>query len=213
MKIIKKGLAVLLCMIIMLGAASIAANAGTISMPYIWGDINVNRKVDLSDIVALREHIMNLDYYYETAHMRCDLNFDGYVNLADIVILRRIIFTEHAAPRIPLVDDGTITQIKQDWVAKYTEVNIDEIWIEPYGSYNDAVAVVLSDSYHMSTDNIWQDKIDGVAFTYFSGDEIKVWKNGDFYTLRTAYESGLITKGDLLTIAYARRVSQLTYYS
>ena len=57
----------------------------------IVGDINVDRTVDVADIVSLANIILTEDDVYNEAY---DLNNDGYVDVADLVTLANIVLTQ-----------------------------------------------------------------------------------------------------------------------
>jgi hypothetical protein len=89
-------------------------------------------------------------------------------------------------------------QIKQDfadnWGASVESVKIYKY----YGTYNESVVIMVQSG---ALPTPWQDNIDGVIFKYNDGHPIIVWKSGQFYELREAYENDLLSKKDLQSIA------------
>lgn len=68
-----------------------------------------------------------------------------------------------------------------------------------YGTYNECV-VMMIDGYRGFTAAIRSETIAGIVFLYSSGQGFEIWRNGDFYNLKSAYEKGLLTKSDIETI-------------
>jgi len=89
-------------------------------------------------------------------------------------------------------------QIKQDfadsWGASLESVKIHKY----YGTYNESVVIMMQSG---ALPTPWQDDIDGVTFKYNDGHPIIVWKGGQFYELREAYENLFLSKKDLQIIA------------
>lgn len=73
-------------------------------------------------------------------------------------------------------------------------------WVEYcYGVYGDCVPVMMEGwiTTHAERD----DEIGNVVIHYRDGSSIDVWNNGEFYSLREAYEQGFLTEDDLKKIA------------
>jgi hypothetical protein len=43
----------------------------------------------------------------------------------------------------------------------------------------------------------WSEEVAGYEIEYFYGNRIRVWNNGDFYTLPVAYEQELLTEQNM----------------
>ncbi|MCL2088069.1 MAG: hypothetical protein FWH14_01165 [Oscillospiraceae bacterium] len=86
---------------------------------------------------------------------------------------------------------------------RYPDATTDNVQIiHYYGTYNDAVAVMITDVFHDYTANLWHESVVNIRFYYGNGNHIKIWKDGVFYRLEAAYEQGILTKNDLRSIAY-----------
>ena len=81
--------------------------------------------------------------------------------------------------------------------------------------YNDCVAVMMVSAYDVYFDEPWEETVAGVLFRYSNGNRIHLWKIGNsdelmtgildtgrFYELQEAYDLGLLTEDDLISIAY-----------
>ena len=205
----KKVFAIVLCMTMLMSAFSMSANAS--ARVYLHGDIDLDGKVDVSDVIALRGNLRS--WYNDNVGYLSDLDLDGKIDISDVVLLRKAIFGEHAEPLIPPTDDETKEQMVRDLINKYPEVvNWGDVRVgQSYGKYDDYVACTMYYS-HLSADVIWVDIIDGVAFYYLCGDTVMVWKNSDFFSIRYAYEQGWITKEELRDIAYAYRALNVRFW-
>ena len=87
MKKVKRGISIFLCvamLLALLSAGSAAASGNKL------GDIDLDGKVDVSDVVMLRMFIFNMPSDFEI-RMRCDVNSDGRVDISDVIFLRNII--------------------------------------------------------------------------------------------------------------------------
>ena len=60
----------------------------------IFGDVNIDGSINILDIVAQINHI--LDYYplWESALIAADLNMDGVINIQDIILIVDIIISD-----------------------------------------------------------------------------------------------------------------------
>ena len=55
------------------------------------GDVNGDEKVDLVDLVRMKKHIVGTDILAGENFMAADINKDGYVTAADLVLLKKIL--------------------------------------------------------------------------------------------------------------------------
>lgn len=56
---------------------------------YEKGDININKKVDVSDIVIMNKYLVKLEKFSEQQFFLADINDDGKVNVFDYILIRR----------------------------------------------------------------------------------------------------------------------------
>ena len=98
------------------------------------------------------------------------------------------------------------TEIESAWLKeKGTKLNLDEY--EYYGTYDDAVVFF---SYGMLA-VMWQINVAGVEFSWPTNGNLHVYKAGKFYSLEEAYESGLLTKGNIISISIHHKWYQVKY--
>ena len=56
---------------------------------YEKGDININKKVDVSDIVIMNKYLVKLEKFSEQQFFLADINDDGKVHVFDYILIRR----------------------------------------------------------------------------------------------------------------------------
>ena len=99
-------------------------------------------------------------------------------------------------------------KIKQDYLDFRTKVyhpdaTVDDVRIGTYyGTYGSCVAVMMTDAFSMYTAALETEIIDGVIFHYTSSNKILIWDDGSFYRLQEAFDSGLLTRGNLREIEH-----------
>ncbi|MCH5351475.1 MAG: hypothetical protein J1F39_05870 [Clostridiales bacterium] len=67
-----------------------------------------------------------------------------------------------------------------------------------YGEFNGAHVVMLNGVY---PDALSEETVDGVTFYHSQIKSFDVYKNGKFYTLREAFDNGLLTHDNLVTLS------------
>ena len=87
------------------------------------------------------------------------------------------------------------------FLANTDDTNIAYVFIDGYfGTYNNCIAVIFNDGQWAMPK---QDIVEGIVFGYTGGGRtIKIWDEGNIYELQEAFDSGLINKEDLESIAY-----------
>jgi len=123
----------------------------------------------------------------------------------------------HSAPTedLPTVVDFNDTelgkQIRQDYfnylrdndALPTTFTTMDKVRIKGYyGVYNGYVAVIMDDYGPTALE---ETIIAGILFVHDAGNNIIVWKNGEFYKLQEIYNLSLLTREDILDIANSGR--------
>lgn len=103
-------------------------------------------------------------------------------------------------------------QIRADYLAYIqsqgeTEMTIDDIKIlNHYGTYNGAVVIRIE---RAAFDVVTTIQVGGVDFTFGNSNTALVWKDGQFFELADAYDSGLLTKTNL--DALAKKINHKKY--
>lgn len=90
---------------------------------------------------------------------------------------------------------------KDDFVSKYFTYTVDDISLDYYGEYNGAHIVYISAPCYGYTTAIEERKIDGVKIVYPTGQTLKAYYDGSFYSLEAAFENGFIDHGNLVDIS------------
>lgn len=99
------------------------------------------------------------------------------------------------------------TKIKQDYLDFYTKIRHpdatkdDVMTLSYYGTYKDCVVVKMTDAFTGYVQVITFQTIGGVTISYPDSNTAIAWKNGIFYSLQDAYDTGLLTVDDLIQIA------------
>jgi hypothetical protein len=112
---------------------------------------------------------------------------------------------ERVSPPAPLSEDIK-TKIKQDYLDSCTKIDhpdatVDDVMIyKYYGTYGRCVAVMMTDRFSVYATVICHETIGGIVIDYSDSNRIVIWKDGSFYNLHEAFDSGLLTKGNLREI-------------
>jgi len=121
----------------------------------------------------------------------------------------------------------TVRRIKQDFIDDYnnskpTHIDamiLNDIWISKYyGTYNGCVAAIFNEPFsYFHIDEKYRELVEkylphilylppdivtGIPFYYEYSNSISIWKDGQFCSLYSAYDSGLLYKEDIRSIAY-----------
>ena len=70
-----------------------------------------------------------------------------------------------------------------------------------YGVYNNCAVILITCPNLGYEDWLWHETIANIEFYYRNGNEIMVWKNSTFLSLKEAYNQKLLKQKDLLEIA------------
>lgn len=80
-----------------------------------------------------------------------------------------------------------------------TDATLDDVKIlNNYGNYNGAVVVRMNRGAYEIITKI---QIDGVELVFNNSNTALVWHDGDFYELESAYNEGIISKDNLITLS------------
>ncbi len=58
------------------------------------GDVNLDQKTDLTDIVALQRHLVKLDVLQEAQFTQADMDENGHLDILDLALLKHLVFSE-----------------------------------------------------------------------------------------------------------------------
>ena len=132
------------------------------------------------------------------------------VKKADVVHVQQITCFTQAFPGPRPKDPATLStvienQIEEDWLNKdpeYWSPGHEVTRINYYGTYNDWIAVKIYDNFSDGPTMSLVQNVDGIVFGFNIISTIHMWKSGDFLRFHEAYEQGLITRENLMDIAY-----------
>jgi hypothetical protein len=92
------------------------------------------------------------------------------------------------------------------WPAEAAEDDDFIYYMKYLGSSNGYTALALYCGHNL---NIREQKIDGVIFYHIHGDDLVfAWKEGEIYELDDLYKQDLITREDLIEMAYFYNIAQ-----
>ncbi|MCL2140420.1 MAG: hypothetical protein FWH42_01900 [Dehalococcoidia bacterium] len=75
------------------------------------------------------------------------------------------------------IKEACAESLRNRTTSPITEATADDITIEYYfGTYNNCVAVIVSNAFTLYSDALWDDVIAGVVFHYYNGNSIIIWK-------------------------------------
>ena len=104
-------------------------------------------------------------------------------------------------PNIQEIDSETLLQIKQDYVKSTDGILADDVKVLEYcGTYDGCIVMMLSHKQAFYSDVIVKTRVAGIAFQYSNANQLRVWKNGTFYTLEQAYEEGLLSRSNIRSV-------------
>ena len=80
--------------------------------------------------------------------------------------------------------------------------------IRCYGKFDGGAYAVMIDGPYMYTQALETERVADYEFKYNSSQKIKIYKDGNFYTLNEAYLMGIISKSDVASIQWDKTVIQ-----
>ncbi len=179
-----------------------------------FGDANGDDRINISDASLILKHIAKWDGL-EINIKYSDANKDGKINISDVsYILKKIAGWD--MPEIPtseflqkLVDDYT-KYMEENY--KYDPEKDGELYVmRYYGSYNNSCAVMFGGLIYSQA--LWTDTVAGSDIHYRNGNMIFVRHNGDFYSVREAFEAGYLTTEQVAKIAEINNKGKYIEYS
>lgn len=135
--------------------------------------------------------IRDIYYYYTNANSRKSVD-NSYVPPAFV----------------PLADEKAL-KIKQDFLLLYKDEaerygsGVEDITIREYfGTYNGCSVMFIDTPWWGYMDSFWSEEIAGYTFGYGSSQTLDVYRDGEFVSLKEAYEKGWLSKNDIKDIRY-----------
>lgn len=75
----------------------------------------------------------------------------------------------------------------------------DKVIVECYGEFGDVHVVILK--HDLVPGEEGEETVDGVEFRYnYAGYPLRVWKDHEFYSLQEAFDAGILTHENLVTV-------------
>ena len=102
--------------------------------------------------------------------------------------------------------------VKQEIKAAFVEANKNEyslceqeISLRCYGAFDGVYVLYVDVESWMYPSVVWSEVVADVEFVYGSGQSLKAYSDGAFYSLTDAYENGILSRDNLLTVQQNRR--------
>ena len=73
---------------------------------------------------------------------------------------------------------------------------------EYFGTYNGCSVMFIDTPWWGYMDSFWSEEVAGYTFGYGSSQTLDVYRNGEFVSLKEAYEKGWLSKKDIKDIRY-----------
>ena len=206
---------------------ALLATPATATDEIVCGDINDDGVVNSLDALIGLKKVIGVDVPGDQTpdgwEIRGDVDGDVEITINDVFYI--LMFTVDKVGQLPVDGDplgnGEYVphpknpavlsaeleeRIKEDWGSEYTnpepQHNVSAVDIRYYGTYSGWVAFYIWDNYHGYPDVMVHWNIDGVIFYNYQHPEIYLWKDGEFFPVGFAYVEELITRKNLIDIAY-----------
>ena len=98
------------------------------------------------------------------------------------------------------VPEITKNQIRQDFCKVNPAISPDDVRLRFMGYFKDAYVLFVDVKDMMYAEVITTEKVAGFTFVYSCSQHMLVWHEGQFYSLKLAYDNGILTKEDLRTL-------------
>lgn len=127
----------------------------------------------------------------------------GIINEARVKVLFELYKNQYVDlynNEVMALDYNLLLKIKNEYATKHGVVESEKINVSNYlGTYDEAVVLFISHGVYFQ--ELTTEIVDGIEFTYSNSIKLSVYKNGEFYSLETAFESRLLTHNELLKIS------------
>ena len=112
-------------------------------------------------------------------------------------------YSDVYVPNVEKPSDDLIEQIEKDYTQylRIYDSNCEGYVVNYYGQFGDCVPCLLDGKGLYYTQAVVGKIIAGGSFTYSCGNTIKVWKDGEFYTLEEAFENSFLSVEEVLLLS------------
>lgn len=98
------------------------------------------------------------------------------------------------------VPEITKNQIRKDFCNVNPGVSVEDVRLRFMGYFEDAYVLFVDVKDMMYMEVITIEKVAGLTFVYSCSQHMQVWHDGQFYSLKLAYNNGILTQDDLRTL-------------
>ena len=194
--VFKKATAVLIAAAVIFSVTAIPASAAV----YRKGDVTDDEKINVNDVVMLRNIIFNEDLT-EQQHWAGDMNLDGKLNITDIILLReKVMRMAEPAPVLDPEKEQNLVNAFYSFMKPdnpyldFAEVSVTKY----YGTFSNCeIAYYSGIGYPMAMRRV---KIAGFLFIFGTYKPLYVCKESIFLPIEDAYAAGWLTYEDIAYI-------------
>ncbi|HBR31343.1 MAG TPA: hypothetical protein DD733_04605 [Clostridiales bacterium] len=184
---------------------------------YSKGDLNGDGNITAADYMIIKRIFLGTYRPNIKQSYAADTNSDGEITAVDYMVLKRYFFkTYYFSPevmkeQIPPTDEQ-FDKIKEDY-AEYIKLKVgaehfssltkEDIVIDEYcGPYNGCYALFICHRETMFLTVITTEIIAGYKFVYSNSQTFMIYKDSEFYNVKTAFDNGLISKEDVYDLSW-----------
>jgi hypothetical protein len=100
-----------------------------------------------------------------------------------------------------MVPELTEQRIRQDYCNTYPNITVDQVRLRFMGAFGSVYVMFVDVKGMMYAEVINTENVGGIQFVYSCSQHMQVWHEGEFYSLRLAYDAGLLTTENLRQLA------------
>ncbi len=73
----------------------------------------------------------------------------------------------------------------------------EQVWVACYGIFDNVYCCIVTTPGEIYTDSVTEIEVAGYTFSFESSNVMSVYVEGEFYSLKTAYENGILDSADI----------------
>jgi hypothetical protein len=97
-------------------------NDGCCNFEYLTGDVNMDGRVDINDVVIILNHILDISILDGQSLLNADINNDGEINIADVVDILQNILNPTATQQAQIINE--LNKLTPN-IYEYTTIKVD----------------------------------------------------------------------------------------
>ncbi|MBQ7646285.1 MAG: leucine-rich repeat protein, partial [Clostridia bacterium] len=183
----------------------------------VQGDTDGNGKIDSTDYICIKRHILGINGLSGAYKKAADTDMNGKIDSTDYIMIKRQILGVSVICQ-PVVTDRKIKEDYAKYENEFSPFLADKaenvVIREKYGPYNGAYVMFINFYNAGFPCIITEEKVSTAIFVYSTAQKLTVYKNGRFMTLTEAFENGILSVGDIISLndAYYKKHPSLKIY-